>query len=236
MLSSIKDKLLNVTKTVPLFSTNSDRGHVQCEVNSNAGSEILSHYQAEWQALHNQSEQNAKKAEEAATEIAKITNKIERDKKSLSVMTHLLAHSNLNLNLVNCTKQIEKLYDSFREVEEELVQLEDLIETVEFENMKKQHRYHLQQYKVRKEESLKAFEASLKEKHEKAVAEFDLKKKKELEERQQVFHEAFKSDLEIYKNSGTIPKLDLPKKQPSALLEEIQVDFDESELDQFLSK
>lgn len=54
-------------------------------------------------------------------------------------------------------------------------------------------------------ESLKAFEASLKEKHEKAAAEAELKKKKELEERQQVFHEAFKTDLEIYKNFGTIP-------------------------------
>lgn len=151
MLSSLKDKLLNVTKTVPLFSTTSDKGTVQCEANLNAGSEILSHYQNEWQALHNQSEENAKKAEKAATDIAKITHKIERDKKSLTVMTSLLANSNLKQNISNCTKQIEELYNSFNEVEEKLVKLEDLINNIEFENMKKQHRFHLQEYKIRKE-------------------------------------------------------------------------------------
>jgi hypothetical protein len=95
MLSTIRDKLLNVTKTVPLFSSNSDKGCVQCEVNLNAGSEILTHFQNEWEVLHNTNEDNAKKAAAAAATIAKITHKIDRDKQSLSVMTHLLTNSNL---------------------------------------------------------------------------------------------------------------------------------------------
>jgi hypothetical protein len=232
-LSTIRDKLLNVTKTVPLFSSNSDKGCVQCEVNLNAGSEILTHFQNEWEVLHNTNEDNAKKAAAAAATIAKITHKIDRDKQSLSVMTHLLTNSNLKLNIANCTKQIERLYGSFHEVEEGLLHLEDLIDNIQFENMKKEHRYHLKQYKLRKDESLKAVEASLKAKHENRLAEHELKKKKELEERRQVFDEAFKNDVESFKISGTIPKLDLPKKQPSALLEEIQIDYDENELDQF---
>ncbi|RZC39986.1 dysbindin [Asbolus verrucosus] len=232
MLSSIKDKLLNVKKTVPLFSTSNDKGCVQCELNMNAGSEILTHFQNEWQTLHKTNEENAKKAQEVADTIAQVARKIDRDKESLGLMTHLLSNSNLHANIVQCTEQIEQVYDSFNEVEEGLLQLEELIDNIEFENMKKQHRYHLQQYRLRKNESLQVLEASLKEKYEKSAAEHELKKQKELQERQKVFHEAFKNDLEIFKNFGTIPKLDLPK-QPSALLEEIQVDYDEKELDQF---
>ena len=151
MFSTIRDKLLNVTKTVPLFSSNSDKSQVQCAVNLNAGSDILTRYQNEWEVIHSTNEENAKKAEEAADLIAKVTTKIQRDKESLGVMTHLLSNSNLMLNISNCTKQIEQLYRGFSEVEEGLLQLEDLIDTVEFESMKKQHRYHLQQYKARKE-------------------------------------------------------------------------------------
>ena len=54
-------------------------------------------------------------------------------------------------------------------------------------------------------ESLKTFETSLQQKHDRTVADLEDKKKKELEERQKVFHEAFKNDLEIFKNFGTIP-------------------------------
>lgn len=155
MLSSLKDKLLTVTKNVPLFSSgnhanNKQEGNVQSELNLNAGSQILSHYQNEWETLHRVNEENAKEAEKVAEVIDRITNKIDRDRKSLVLMTQLLAQSNLEANVENCTKDIKALFDSFILAEEELQQLEDIIENVEFEKMKKRHRYHLQQHIFRK--------------------------------------------------------------------------------------
>lgn len=155
MLSSLKDKLLNVTKSVPLFNSgnhanNIQGGNVQSELNLNAGSQILSHYQDEWEALHQLNEENAKEAEKVAGVIDRITNKVDRDKKSLVAMTQLLTQSNLGANIEHCTKDIKALFDSFALAEERLQQLEDIIENIEFEKMKKRHRYHLQQHQLRK--------------------------------------------------------------------------------------
>lgn len=54
-------------------------------------------------------------------------------------------------------------------------------------------------------ESLKNFESMLKEKYDESTKKFDLRKKQELEEKQQIFQEAFRNDLEVFKNSGTLP-------------------------------
>jgi len=46
---------------------------------------------------------------------------------------------------------------------------------------------------------------SLEEDYRKKLADSEESKKNILEERQKVFQEAFKSDLELYKSLGTIP-------------------------------
>lgn len=82
--------------------------------------------------------------------------------------------------------------------------------------------------------------------------QYEQKQKKTSEERQQVFQEAFEQDLATYKSMGTIPskiilfcvfsnfigllfaEINTISSQPSALLEEIQLECDMEELSQFL--
>lgn len=54
-------------------------------------------------------------------------------------------------------------------------------------------------------ETFQQFKDILEENYQKNVQTHDTEKQKQLEERQKVFQEAFKSDLEVYKNLGTIP-------------------------------
>ncbi|CAH1977351.1 unnamed protein product [Acanthoscelides obtectus] len=74
--------------------------------------------------------------------------------------------------------------------------------------------------------------SALEENYKKKVVEYEASKKLIMEERQKVFQDAFKTDLELYKTSGTIP--DHRQTTPnSALLEEIQLDVDQNELSKF---
>lgn len=101
--------------------------------------------------------------------------------------------------------------------------------------------------------NLEVFRSNLAKEHAKNILDHEIKEKLKLEERQKVFQEAFKDDLEVYKNLGAIPSselfsyimllnlssyfitgINILSSQPSALLEEIQLDLDNDELDDFL--
>lgn len=129
--------------------------------------------------------------------------------------------------------QVKQLYFTCETIEHKLFELEELIEYRVCENEKQGHLIALESFKVRKNEQLAIFKESLEEGYQNKVREYELRTKDMLEMRQKVFHEAFKTDLEIYKSQGTIPKVDLNKQQNGAILEEIQLDFDQIELEKF---
>lgn len=54
-------------------------------------------------------------------------------------------------------------------------------------------------------DALEEYKLTLENEHKKKIVTHEANKKKVSEERQRVFQEAFKTDLEIYKNLGTIP-------------------------------
>ncbi|KAJ8958904.1 hypothetical protein NQ318_019672 [Aromia moschata] len=235
MLSSLKEKFLNVTQNVPLFSGDEKEQRARPDVNVNAGGEILKHFQDQWEEMHNTNEENASKANRVASDIDKISTKIASDKQNVALISHILLNSNLSANITNCLSSIKDLYAVSESLEKRLIELESVIEETEFQNLKVQHKYHLAQYQLKKEESLEKFKKTLEENHSKNVAEYEAKKKSIFQERQKVFQDAFKSDIELYKSLGTLPEMNNRKKQNGALLEEIQIDFDQSELDQFFS-
>ncbi|XP_018562640.1 dysbindin [Anoplophora glabripennis] len=235
MLSSLKEKILNVKQNVPLFNTEGKEIKEKEAINLYAGADILQHFQNQWEELHQINEDNAKKAEIVAQDITKITSNITCSKENLSLITHILSNSNLPGNIGNCLENIKSLYTLSDKIESGLIDLENLIDEIEFEKLKVQHQFHLQQYELRKEESLESFKNTLEENHTRKVAEYEAKKKSVMEERQKAFQDAFKSDLEVYKSLGTLPEIN-QRKQNGALLEEIQIDYDPSELDQFFNE
>lgn len=138
-------------RNVPLFNHDNKTPVQSPVVNLNAGANILTHYENHWESLHKINDENIKKAEEIASEITELSTSVNKDKENLGLLVYLLVNSNLKSNINSCTKQVEELFNSFHKVEEELLELENLIENVQFEQMKKEHRYHLTQYKLRKE-------------------------------------------------------------------------------------
>lgn len=233
MLANLREKLLNVN----LFSTTEESSTViKDKINLNAGANILQHFQNQWEELHKLNEENAKSAENTAVMIDEISQKIKTTKENVKLLTNLVSNSNLTENISSCLKAVKTLYETASNVEDGIVQLQQLIDEVEYQNLKSQHQYHLAQYKKRKEESFEKMEASAKLEHSKKIEEYEVKKKKILEERQKVFQDAFKSDLEAYKNLGTIPKNSEINKGNAAILEEIELDFDHNELDQFFNE
>ncbi|XP_030756510.1 dysbindin protein homolog isoform X2 [Sitophilus oryzae] len=226
MLTSIKDKILNVTKNVGLFVSDEKEQKSGEKSNFNAGSSILQHFQNSWCELHDLNEQNTKRANEVADDIEKISGKISSSRENISLINHVLTNSGITSSISQCLDQVKQLYFTCETIEHKLFELEELIEYRVCENEKQGHLIALESFKVRKNESLE-------EGYQNKVREYELRTKDMLEMRQKVFHEAFKTDLEIYKSQGTIPKVDLNKQQNGAILEEIQLDFDQIELEKF---
>lgn len=129
----------------------------------------------------------------------------------------------------------KKLQLDAEKVEEGLVQLENVIEEIELEKKKKEHLNQFRLYEERKMEELQEYRNYLANKHAKSMLDQDLKEKLKLQERQEVFQDAFKSDLETYKTLGTIPKIQTStSNKSSAMLDEIQLDADTEDLEEFL--
>lgn len=233
MLANLREKLLNVN----LFNTTEESSTViKDTINLNAGANILQHFQNQWEEIHKLNEENAKNADDAAKMIDQISHEIKSTKENVKLLTNLVSNSNLTENISNCLKEVQTLYKTAESVESDLIKLQELIDEVEFQKLKSQHQYHLTQYKKRKEENFEKMEAAMKFEHSKKIEDYEAQKKKILEERQKVFQDAFKSDLETYKNLGTIPKNSEMNKRNAAILEEIELDFDQNELDQFFNE
>ncbi|XP_066254971.1 dysbindin protein homolog [Euwallacea similis] len=239
MFSGIRHKLLQVKSNVSLFGSDDTPAKSQKQTalyNPRTGAPILHHFQQHWEELHALNELNAKAAQDVSIQIEDVSSKISRSKSDMDLISHLLTGSNLTNNISQCLKQVQRLYESCKEAEEKLEQLEDFLDQQEFERMVSRHHGHMQSYEERKLATLEKMQSALEEEYQKKVLEVESSKKLLLEERQKVFHEAFKSDLEVYKSLGTIPKVKLSKNHNGPILEEIQLDFDQNDLEQFFSE
>ncbi|KAB0805535.1 hypothetical protein PPYR_02523 [Photinus pyralis] len=235
MLTTLKGKLLNVSK-IGLLSPTNEEGPTKSPVNTlNAGADILTHYQDQWADIHSLNEENASSAAKLAAEINLLHTKTSVDYTNVVEITHLLnATPTINKSMETCCEQIKHLHTSFQNVEKGILDLEDLIERIELERRKVEHKYQLALYKEKKMAHFEKVRTEMAAKHTQTVAEYELKQKKLLEERQQVFQDAFNDDLRTFKSLGNMPKIET-NSQSSALLEEIQLDLDQQDLESFLS-
>ncbi|ENN71378.1 hypothetical protein YQE_11925, partial [Dendroctonus ponderosae] len=236
MFTGLKDKLRTVKNTVGFFVLDDSPVKLQPPpVNTQAGAGILQHFQDQWQDIHELNEQNASNAQKVAVEIQQVAKRMASSQTNIDLVTHLLTTSKLTSNIEQCLTQVDQLYKTCEVVEQKLLDFEVLLEDIEFEGMIKRHKALLESYKIRKQDNLNKLKESLDKHYVQQVAKFENSKKHVLEEREKVFQDAFKGDLEVYKSLGTIPKVDLPKTQSGAILEEIQLDFDPNELEEFFN-
>lgn len=208
MFGNLKEKIISVGKNVRLFTENkSPPLATYTNVNLNAGAQILSHFQNQWEQLHELNEENAHKSQVLADLIEELHNKVSADHRNVCDISYLLSNgtNNLSKSVTNCVTELEKLHESFEIVEKDLLQLENLIENLELQEKELEHRFQLALYKEKKLANLETLRLELAEKHTQSVMEYEIKQKQILQERQKTFQEAFQTDLQLYKQAGQLP-------------------------------
>lgn len=208
MFGNLREKLYSVGKSVKLFTeTKTTPEPPKINVNLNAGAHILSHFQSQWEELHELNEDNAKNSDELAQLIEDMYKKISSDHRNICDMSYLICNGTQNLSdsVTNCVAQIKQLSVSFERVENDLIRLENLIENLELQEKELEHRFQLALYKEKKLANLEALRLELAEKHVQSVTEFERKQQQTLQERQRAFQDAFQTDLQLYKEAGTLP-------------------------------
>lgn len=202
-------------------------------VNLDAGADLLHHFQLEWNELHELAEENAVKAQEVDTFVTSIYQKLEHEWNNITCLNNTLAIiPKINNGIQNLMDQIGTLEEMFEEVEEALYQLEDLNEMLDLQSRQLDHRFQLALYKEKKLSELNSVKAKLASEHIDRVSKHEQKQQLMLKERQETFEEVFKGELEAYKATGCIPKIQTTQEGPS--LDDIVLDVDSKIFDQFL--
>lgn len=215
MFLNLKEKIISVGRNVKIFSES--KPFIQSNypnVNLNAGAQILNHFQQQWEEIHKLNEENAKNSDNLANVIEDMYKKVSNDHRSVTDISYLLSNGTQSLSesVENCATQLENLHDTFEVVEKNLLQLENLIETLELQERELEHRFQLALYKEKKLGNLENLRVDLAEKHTQSVMAHEKRQKQMLQERQKAFQDAFQTDLQLYKEAGSLPSKSLRKK------------------------
>ncbi|XP_043256753.1 dysbindin protein homolog [Colletes gigas] len=202
-------------------------------VNYNAGADILHRYQLQWNELHELTEENALKAQEADKLIGSIYERLEQEWKSITCLNSTLAYiPKINNAIHDLMDQIGTLQEMFEEVETSIYRLEDLNEMLDLQSRQLDHRFQLALYEEKKLGELNIVKAKLANEHTERVSQYEHKIQKMMKERRETFEEVFKEQLEEYKATGSISKLPVTQQGPS--LDEIVLDVDSTTFNEFL--
>lgn len=151
MLTSLKGKLLHVSKIGLLSPTSEEKPIQKPSIDLNAGAEILSHFQQEWAELHELNEHNAKNASALAETINNMHEKINKDYNNIVDIVHIVnGNPSLDKSIDKCVVQLQQLHKSFQNTEKSLINLEQIIDKIELEKKKTDHKYQLALYKEKK--------------------------------------------------------------------------------------
>ncbi|KAF4528195.1 hypothetical protein B566_EDAN014020 [Ephemera danica] len=248
MFDSLRDTIQNVQEGI----TASFRGLTVTEppsrrvknaqtVNFNAGAELLHKYQTEWQELHQIAEENAKKAEGVDQMIGTLHRNLDKQWTDIGTMYSALSSvPQLVSSVQDLMEQISTLRTSFEEVEASLLTLEDLAETQALREEQLDHRFQLAMYKEKRLQEFEQARTQLAAQHKERVKKHEEQHTALLKERQATFGQAFSEEMDAYKKSGHLPKLEVRASsldsEPS--LEEVDLDTpadDTAALDEFLA-
>lgn len=207
---------------------------------ADAGGNMLHKVLNQWNELHTQSEENAQKAQVADEKINSIC---KHTNLQLSQMVQLCFSLNQLPKLVDRTRaviqQTENLESQFKDLENSLSYLEEIIHLQKVQEKQLESRFKLAMHKESKLKQLESLRGSMERNYNEKVKNIEERKAILSKERQKTFEEAFKQDLELYKQSGNLNIITTNKVNTSdhlvSCLEEVELDVDDSELNQMLS-
>ncbi|XP_053618199.1 dysbindin protein homolog [Plodia interpunctella] len=205
----------------------------EAKVNYGAGGALLEKYQNDWAELHANAETNSKAAEDVDKTIQELHAIAKIRLQSAQELSHNLAQiPNLAASVAQCMESLRNVQTMMRNVEEELVQFEDIVERSAMESWKLDHHYQLSLYKEKKMEALEEIRSQLAKDNSVKSCEQERQHLAELQAKRETSAAAFNSDMARYLSSGTVPAV--PKTQPNITLEQIQLDDDRTDLEKFL--
>ncbi|CAK1543575.1 unnamed protein product [Leptosia nina] len=232
--NNLRQTLQEVQKVTNIFK---DKQKVSNQkVNFGAGGALLEKYQESWADLHENADKNAKVAEEVDILILQLHEVAKKRLKTATVLANNLGHlPNLTASVAQCMDSLRNVQILLREVEEQLVELEDLVERNNMEKWKLDHHYELSLYKKKKMSELEERRIKLAKENEALNNKREQQQLEELQLKRETSAAAFQSDVARYLSSGSLP----PGPSPLALataLEQIELEDDNTDLEKFLEE
>lgn len=192
--------------------------------------------------MHSYSEESAHKAQEVTSLVTSIFLKLDRENAAVNeFLSEAMMLSGLVDQLCTTKEQVDKLDGCFRELESMLVQLENVCEELQQQKNTVEHEYQLTKYRQCKHMELEKTKVELARKHSTKVRACEEQLNKTLRERQKVFEEAFREQMQNYRRDGKLETVQLPHVVPTSSasqsvdLADIAVEDDTTLLDNFLN-
>ncbi|XP_037827700.1 dysbindin protein homolog [Lucilia sericata] len=210
---------------------------VPSDVNVAAGCNLLAKYEDDWKIIHQNNMDNAKKAQEVAKQIQTIEKSMTNHHVVMTDLIHCLAGiPSLVAKLKTCQETLDEVNNLSHIVDKELEKLEDLCEECELQEYILEKQCEISKYKQKKMEDLELFRQKVAAEHQQRIKDYEGNLRKIQKERQAVFDDAFRHDLEEFKQKGHIPKIQTNLTQEVSL-EEVVLDDTETKdaLEEFLN-
>ncbi|XP_017041556.1 dysbindin protein homolog [Drosophila ficusphila] len=224
----------NLSLSAPFQLTDGVPSHL----NVAAGCSLLAKYEDDWQQIHGANEENAEKAAAIADQISGVQCKATNQRRIISELNSSLAGiPTLIAQLQVSSKVLQSLEQMGQQLEVELEKLEDLCEECELQEFFLEQQFQISRHKQRKLNELEQYRQQIASKHQSKIQDQEQKLLQLQRERQAVFDDAFRGDMEEFKQHGQLPKIQTTSK--SLALEEVVLEPNEVEtkdaLEQFLN-
>uniref|UniRef100_A0A1B6E5N0 Dysbindin n=2 Tax=Clastoptera arizonana TaxID=38151 RepID=A0A1B6E5N0_9HEMI len=208
---------------------------VRPPVNFEAGGDLLNKYQNEWSDIHKICEENAGNAQKLDTAIGNLHKSIEKEWNSMTRLTNNLSClPQVIQKTEEIIEDIGKFHSLLLEVEDSLIRLTDINETQQLQEKFVEGRFQLALYREKKLNQLENVRAQLTDEHRTKIFQKEKIMEGQQKEKREIFDEAFKEDIEKYKETGSVPKIEIQLKEGPSL-EEVVLDMDASALDELLN-
>uniref|UniRef100_A0A8D0BKT1 Dystrobrevin binding protein 1 n=1 Tax=Salvator merianae TaxID=96440 RepID=A0A8D0BKT1_SALMN len=235
MFESLRERLLSVQQDLTSgLKTLGDKSRevklskqrtVQCLPEFSAGLVLLSRYEDAWAALHRGAKECAKAGELVDSEVVMLSAHWEKKRNSLlDLQEQLQQIPGFLADLESTTARLIQLEANFKEMENNLLYLEDLCGQCELERYKHMQVLQLENYKKTKRKELENFKAELDAEHAQKVLNMEQTQQMKLKERQKFFEEAFQQDMEQYLSTGYLQIAE--RREPIGSMSSMEVNVD----------
>lgn len=200
-----------------------------------AGCNLIKEKENVWRDLHMAAEINASKSRACDESISNISDSIRKTSIALSDANISFDEiPNVIRTIENCSAIMLDIKGKTADIEALMIELSDVFEAFQLQKEKFAKNVDMIKFKEQKLAELEKERSVLTSKHAQVIQQNDQQMYLVRQERQKVFEDAFKNDMDYFKKVGNLPKIEHVSTEHSLKLEEIVLDDGIEELDKFL--